>query len=999
MNALRYKIVLVLCMLGLYPNLPFGYNPKDKTSTQFKKYTQGATDEIAWIDSVYKTMSLEEKIGQLFMVPAFGREDGGQDIEMQNLITNYHIGGVIFMKGDPSTQVMLANRYQNYAKIPLAIAQDAEWGVAMRLQNVVKFPKNMALGAIRNDSLLYELGTMMGQQCKQVGVQINFAPVVDVNNNPNNPVINDRSFGENKYNVVRKAWMLSKGMIDQHILPCAKHFPGHGDTDKDSHKEMPSILHNRARLDTMELYPFYRLAEYGMPSIMVAHLSVPALDPTPNQPSTLSSKIITDLLRKQMNYDGLVFTDALNMEGVAKYYPSGEVEVKAFKAGNDVLLYSKDVPVAIGKMKQAINSGEIEANRLEESVKRILRAKFRLNLTKRIYAPVGSTIGMLNSAEAQRLKKKLYEAAVTMPKNEGNLIPLGALESMSIAYIQVGGTQGNTFTRTLQKYAGIKVFNLPQNPTTTQINNTIKSLRAYNTVILGMFDVSKKSSENFGISVLVSDMANKIAALSNTKLITCVFGSPYALKNFGREKAVLVGYDDDVDAQQAVASAIFGGLTIDGSLPVTASPQFKEGMGEIVPYITRFGFALPEEMGMSSYVLNKIDSLAKSVVQMRIVPGFAVAVLRGDKIVWEKGYGKTDFSAAGDSIDPLVHTYDLASVTKICATTLIAMQMYEQGNLDLDRTIGEYLPEFQNSNKSYLTVRELLQHSSGLKAWIPFYLTTYSDPAKTRLRTDLYAFSRSDKFSIEVAPNLFLRSDYKDSIWQVIKNSDLGPRNHLVYSDLSMIILGKIIESQVGTTLEDYACTHFYQPMGMASTSYNPGQKGTAFACPPTEIDDEWRKCVVKGYVHDPAAAILGGVSGNAGLFSSVYDVCKLLYMVKSGGQYGQHVFLEPQTIKKFSSKQVDFSRRGLGFDKPNSDAERSGQVSPYASEQAYGHLGFTGNSVWIDPEYDLVFVFLSNRTYPSAKDKNFNRKHVRREVMDLVYESMLKKNVGKKRI
>lgn len=989
----------LLLGLAFIPRFPLiGVNPTEngEQPVAYQKYSQSA-EESRWVDSVFQTLNTDQQIGQLFMQPVLPQNDAGQDALTQKLISQYHLGGIIFMKGNAEIQVSLVNKYQQLARLPLMVAQDAEWGEAMRLEGVTKFPKNLALGAIQDDSLLYSFGRAIARQCKQVGVQVNFAPVVDVNNNAANPVIGDRSFGENKYNVVRKAWMMSKGMMSENVLPCAKHFPGHGDTDKDSHHELPLIRHSRQRLDTLELYPFYQMVQYGLPSMMIAHLNIPALEPTAGLPSSLSPAIVNDLLRKKMDYDGLVFTDGLNMEGVAKQFGTGEVELRAVKAGVDVLLISKDMPTAFNRLKTALADGEITKERLETSVKRILRAKYRLSLTQRPYTPVGATMGMLNASENLVLKKKLYEAAVTLVKNDNKLVPLDALESLKIACVQIGGTQGGTFVRTLQKYASVKAFYLPTNPTEADLNNTLAALKGYNTVIMGVFGVeNKKPRENYEISANTGILAKRLASAANVKTITALFGTPYALKNFGNEMALFVGYDDDPDMQQATAAAIFGGLTVSGKLPVTASPQFREGMGFEIPYVTRFGFALPEEMNMSRWVLNKIDSVARQVTQMRIVPGFSVVALRGNKIVWEKGYGKTDYSAVADSIDPLRHTYDLASVTKICATTTVAMQLYEQGLLDLDRTVGDYLPDFKYSNKSYITVRELLQHTSGLKAWIPFYLSTFSDAAKTQLRKDLYSTTYSEAYSIEVAPRLYLRTSYRDTIWQAIKYSDLGPKNKLVYSDLSMIILGKIIEKIVGDELDDYVCTHFYQPLGMYQTTYNPAKKGQGEKCPPTEIDNEWRRCVVRGYVHDPAAAIMGGVSGNAGLFSTPYDVVKLLYMIKNGGQYGNRAFLSPETIGRFASKQVSYSKRGLGFDKPNSDPSRSGEVSPYASEQAYGHLGFTGNSVWIDPEYDLVFVFLSNRTYPNSKDKNFNRKHIRREVMDLVYESMMKKYQGR---
>lgn len=953
-----------------------------------QKYISKDLEETAWVDSTLNLMSDDQKIGQLFMIPVDGKENAEQDKTVRNLIEKYSVGGLIFMKGEPVIQVSQVNRYQQVSRIPLMVAQDAEWGVNMRLENTLKFPKNMTLGAIQNDSLLYQMGAIMAQHCRRVGVEVNFAPVVDINNNAANPVINDRSFGENKYNVARKGMMISKGMSDNQVIPCAKHFPGHGDTGTDSHLDLPMIPHSRARMDTMELYPFMRLRDAGIPAMMVAHLSVPSLDATSNLPSTLSSKIVQGVLRDEMHYEGLIFTDAMNMKGVLKYYPTGDAELRAFKAGVDILLMSTDAPKAISTIKNALATGDITKTQLEEKVRRILQSKYRLGLTKVPYSSPYNLFDDLNGESAKFLKKKLYEAAVTLAKNDNNFVPLRNLESLNIAYLQVGGTSANVFGRTLQKYANVRTFYLKSDFSAAEMSATLVSLKSYNTIIIGNFGMNKKPSDNFGINLNTASLSRTLTQQGKNTILA-IFGSPYALKNFGSETSVLVGYEDEPDAQQAVASAIFGGLIVDGKLPVTASPQFKEGQGFVIPEIIRFGLSLPEEQGMRSASLNKIDSIVNSYIRMRAIPGAAVAVMKGKHIVYEKGFGKMDYGVASDSIDPLNAMYDIASMTKITATIASSMRLYEQGILNLDGTVGQYIPEFQGTNKSSITVRELMQHTAGLKAWIPFYKETFADKGQTQLRKDIYSNTYSTDYNIEVAPQLYMNQNYVETMWNEIKYSEMGTRGKMVYSDLSMIILARIIQNLTGSSVEDYACDNFYTSMGMNSTMFNPGKKGYAYRCVPTELDDNWRHCVVQGYVHDYAAAMFGGVSGHAGLFSNVYDLCKMYGMVKNGGTYGGRYYFSPETVGYFTRKQIAGSRRGLGWDKPNSDPDKPDPASPKASDDTYGHTGFTGTCVWVDPKYDIVFIFLANRTYPDQNNKMFNKRAVRKIVMDKVYESM----------
>ena len=976
MHCSYSRFLSCFCLLTLFS---FSFGQTKYISSQQEK----------WVDSVLNELSLPEKIGQLFMVTTYSNQKEEDYRYIERLIRQQHLGGLIFMQGDPSTQIRLINRYQSKSKIPLLISQDAEWGLGMRLKNTRSYPKNMTLGAIRNDSLLYDMGRLMGAELKRTGVQVNFAPVVDVNNNANNPVINYRSFGENRFKVTRKGVMITRGMQDMGIIACAKHFPGHGDTDADSHYGLPLIPHSLKRLDSLELYPFTRLMQAGVQSVMVAHLYIPALDSTADLASSLSPRIIQDLLRKKMKYDGLVFTDALNMQGVTKYYEPGEVSFKALMAGNDMLLSPNNVPKAVSYIQNAIQQGELSETDIETHVKRILKAKYQTGLHRRKPLSQNNLQKDLWSDEAKILIKRLYESSMTIVKNDDRLLPLDRLEQKNIAYVQIGGSSVNSFAETLKKYAKITPFFLRKGFSQEEKTSLIRRLSGYNMIIIGIRGMSSRAASNFGIKANTKDLCKELAELNKQTILT-LFGSPYALKFFGQEDAILLAYEETKDASQAAAAAIFGGIKVNGRLPVSASTQFPEGTGFITNRLTRFGFAFPEEKGMDSKTLDKIDSIATHYIRRKAMPGCQILVLRGKEIVYEKSFGKTHYGGSGEKIDPNMHIYDLASLTKVAATTMSVMKLVEDGKLKLDVPISNYLPDLKGTNKAKLTIRRLLQHNSGLPGWASLYTETFSNPKKRTLDSRFFSYQRTRSYGQQIAPLLFATEKLEPWTWEQIKNLEVRNTRAVRYSDIGMIILGRIVEQIVGMGLEDYTQQNFYRRLGMSQTHFNPSQRGLEKFCPPTERDTYWRKAVIQGFVHDPTAAMLGGVAGHAGLFSNMYDLTKLMLMVKEGGQFGGDTYFSPQTIRTFTSKQLSYSRKGLGWDKPEGRPNRSTPVSDYTSLRSYGHTGFTGTCFWVDPKYDLIYIFLSNRTYPYAKhNRLLIRENVRIKIMDQIYKSI----------
>ncbi len=982
---LRLRKVLTMGLAILLPTLAlafpnFFFKAIGRDDNDLKKHRIGI-----WAENKLDSMTLEEKVGQLFMVAAYSNKDEYHFAQIERLIRKEKIGGLIFMQGGPGRQVNLINRYQKASEIPLLMATDAEWGLSMRLDSTIRFPKNMTLGAIRDSMPIFELGLEIGRQCRAVGIQVNFAPVVDVNNNPRNPVINDRSFGENPRNVAIKGLHYIKGMEYANCIGTAKHFPGHGDTDTDSHLDLPIIEHGRGRLDSVELYPFRFMFENDIPGVMVAHLYIPVLDNTKNLASTLSPKVVNGLLREEMGFKGLIFTDALGMKGVTKFWADGETDLKAFKAGNDVLLFTKDVPKAKELILKSIQSGEVSEKELDRRVLKILIAKewTGLHLQKLSNKP---DIESLNSPGAVALRKRLYQAAITSVKNEGDILPLRSLENRKIAVVEIGSIDRKPFYGTLEKYGQVTHFSLPKVASSGQQENLLRRLSDYNTVIIGIDGMSKWASKNFGISTSTTGFLESLKSLG-PDVVTVLFGSPYALTYFGQSSdAILVAYENQDAAKVAGAEAIFGAIPVDGILPVTASEQFPEGRSITWEALPRFRFSAPEDAGMNGSVLEGIDDIAYEAVNSGATPGCAVLVMRNNQVVFEKTYGKTEYNG-GKPIDPINTVWDLASVTKIAATTISAMKLVSEGLIDLDEHVSAYIKDFRERGLTHIKVRNLLRHDAGFKSWIPFYQSTLDSAGA--LNEDIYNNDSTGYYCVKVVDNLWMCRDYQDSMWVKIVGSDVRTDNRVRYSDLSMMVMQKIIESVTGVGLDEYVDSVFYRPMGMNNTAFVAGDRLFGKTFPPTEEDKYWRNKKIQGYVHDQASAMLGGVSGHAGLFSNMYDLAKLLLMVENGGRYGDLEFFPRSIVDQFTKQQRTDSRKGLGWDKAEMREGKSNPCSDYASQYTFGHTGFTGIGAWVDPQYHLVYIFLSNRTYPSAENKKLQRQNIRSRIQDVIYKSI----------
>jgi len=962
----------ILLFISSYLSGQTSTNPLQTTDAEAQK---------KWVDSIYNSMTLKERVGQLYMVQVMSNQNSVIKDRVIKLVRDHHIGGIIYSNGGPKRQARLNNELQVISKLPMLIGMDAEWGLSMRLDSTYAFPYNMALGAIQNDTLVEQTGRQIGEHCKRLGVHFNFAPVVDINTNPKNPIIGNRSFGEDRDNVTKKALAFMKGMQSAGVLANAKHFPGHGDTDSDSHLTLPTINFDEKRIDSVELYPYKKLIKKGLSSVMVAHLNVPSLEDRDGYPSSLSKHIVTDILKDSLGFEGLIFTDALTMKGAADFSDTGDIDLAAFKAGNDVMLMSEDVEIGIDKIMNAFTNGEITEARLAHSVKKILMAKYKVGLHN--YTPIGlyNLDNDLNRLKDDILYEALLENAITVVENKNNLVPLTRLETKTMAYVALGDDDGSHFYSTLKKYTKIHKI------TADKLDVLITKLQSYNTVVVGFHrsDENPWKSHKFSNKELV--WLHEIAKTHN--VILDVFVKPYALndlKSIDNIESIIVSYQNSKIAQEKSAQIIFGAVPSKGKLPVSIGSFFKAGDGLQINSLERLGYTTPERVGMSSEKLKRVDSIAKVAVDSMMTPGIQLLIARKGKVIYNKSFGKHTYKGSEKvSFDDI---YDVASLTKILATLPLLMEIEEKGLVSLNSTLSDILPEYEGSNKAGITIKQMLSHYARLRPWEPFYYHTL-DTVTNRPSGKYYRTKKTKGFEVEVAKNLYLRTDYQDSIPKIIKDSELLDRLRYRYSDFPYYILKKFIEQHYDKTLDELVQTHFYQSLGANYTMYNPYRKISNKHIVPTEVDTYYRYQKVHGYVHDMGAAMQNGVGGHAGVFSNANDVAKIMQMYLQKGFYGGKRYLSPETVNKFNTCYFceNDNRRGVGFDKPQLGDE--GPTCGCISMTSFGHSGFTGTYTWADPEEEIVYVFLANRTYPNAGKNLLLRENIRTEIQRFIYEAI----------
>ncbi|MCY7352402.1 MAG: serine hydrolase [Cytophagaceae bacterium] len=975
--AKRYLPLVTLCLF--YP-LFFTANAQ----TPFA----GANQK--WVDSVFTRLTLDEKIGQLLMPRGNFTNVPYEREKLLSWVREYKVGGFVFFANQPTRQSVLINELQAESRIPLLVGMDLEWGLTMRLDSTTRYPYAMTLGATdrADTALIYQMGRQIGRQCRRLGVHVNYAPVVDVNNNPNNPVINFRSFGENKRTVLAAATAYMRGMQAERIITSAKHFPGHGDTDVDSHADLPVINHSRARLDSLELYPFRELIKRGLNGVMIAHLSIPALDPTPNLPTTLSRPVVTDLLRGELGFRGLVFTDAMEMQGVTKYFPNGEAQVRALMAGNDLLETFTDVPGTFNAIKYALAEGRITMAELDDKVRRILTAKAWAGLDRYQPIPIKNLIEDLNPKGSELLASTLTENALTLLQNRDNRLPIKELGSVKIATLSLGSSSVTAFQQMAANYAPMDHFNLlPTAADSKAVARLKQQLATYDLVLVGIhgLGIRPAATPKPEVVKLITDFS----ALPNA--VYALFGNPYTLNKLTSLEAVpalLVAYQETPVTQELAAQAIFGATGLSGRLPVTVNQRYVLGMGLTTQALNRFKYTLPEEVGIDSKLLAaRLDSIVNQGLTAKAYPGASVLVAKDCKVIFRKTYGKHTY----EGNQPVLETdvYDLASVTKVSTSVLALMKLQDEGKFRLDMTLGELFPAWRKSNKAGLRMIDILTHQSGLKAWIPFWQEARNPNGTWKRRT--FSNKESHRYPVQVADNLFLHRRYYRTIFRQIEESPVKPGQGYVYSDLSYYLYPQIIKRLTGQNWEDWLKQNFYQPLGANSLTYNAYRSVPLTRVVPTEYDSLFRKNLIHGRVHDEGAAMLDGISGHAGLFGTANDLAKLMQMYLNGGTYGGKRYIQESTLKQWTGYPFPVevnARRGIGFDKP--DRKKPGLSGPKsASAASFGHSGYTGTFVWMEPEQQMLYIFLANRVYPTRNNSKISQLDIRTQFGEMIYEAI----------
>jgi beta-glucosidase-like glycosyl hydrolase/CubicO group peptidase (beta-lactamase class C family) len=974
------KRALFLCILVVFFT---GFYSK-KRVIPLRQEPEFVSLENRWVDSVFNSLTPQQRLGQLFMVAAWSNKDIKHVREIKDLIVNYNIGGLIWMQGSPVKQGKLANYYQKIAKTPLLYSIDGEWGLAMRLDSTPRYPKQMTLGAIQDDSLIYLMGKQIAHECHRIGLHVNFAPVADVNNNPQNPVIGMRSFGENKYKVAYKAYMYMKGMQDEKVMANGKHFPGHGDTDSDSHKTLPYMGHSRERLDSLELFPFQFLFDKGLASIMVAHLYIPCLDTSKNTACTLSPNVVNDLLKMKMNYKGLIFTDALNMKGVSRFFPPGIVDLKALLAGNDVLLFSENVGKAIDEINKAIKDGRIKQEEIDEHCKKILRAKYWCGLNKSQEVITRNLTKDLNSKESEDLNNKLAEASVTLLKNENNFLPLNHTDSIRIAEVSFGIEEENTLCTTLKEYAYVDHIGLKHDANEKAIQEAFEKIQLADVIVLQLNKATLKADNNYGVGEQTLRLMDSIAKMKPT--ILAMFTNPYLfnkMKGVENYKAVILGYEYMPSLLRASANMVLGVSGASARLPVSTS-LFTAGSGLNVDPVTPTKLKLAQ-VNFLKRKYGVVDSLALWGIKEKAYPGCQVVAIKDGKVIYQKSFGRFTYDPESKPVDNGT-IYDLASVTKIASSALALMKLNSEKKFDYKKTLGDYLPELKGTDKEKMLIEDVLTHQAGLPAWIPFYLKTLDK--KDNYKPGYYSAKQSDHFPTQVAKKLYVVKGFNDSIFNRIVECKTENPGKYLYSDLGYYFMQRIIEQQVQKNQNDYV-KDIYAKMGLDLT-YLPLKYFSLEQIAPTEDDKKFRKQVVQGYVHDPGAALMGGIAGHAGLFGSALDLARLMQMYLNKGEYNGMRILDSNVVKDFSSCHFcPNNRRGLCFEKPETDPKKDSPVTSECSPESFGHSGFTGTFCWADPKNKLVVVFLSNRVYPDAEPNKLAKLGIRGKIHKAFYDAV----------
>lgn len=959
---------LIFTLLTCYISATFGWAQKP---TLFRNVDREAMNH--WTDSVFASLSMDERIGQLFMVIADIKTTDQNVQKLMRYVREAKIGGVLFHKGTPTDQAYLTNKMQKASKVPLFVSLDGEWGLSMRLNGTTRFPKNMMLGAIEDNLLLRRYGEEVARQCKVMGIHINFAPDLDINSNVDNPVIGIRSFGEDGKLVSEKGLAYSGGLEENGILSVAKHFPGHGDTSEDSHETLPLVQHTRARLDSVELVPFKDYIRKGYSGMMTAHLAIPALEKQKGRPASLSKAVVTDLLQKDLGFQGLCFTDALAMKG-ASSKKSDNPCVQALLAGNDILLGPATPISDFAAVKEAIETGVITMASVEARCRKVLQYKYICGLNHYEPIPLKGLDERLNTAHAAWLAAELNAQAITVLKNEENVLPLTNIGKQKVAILSIGSPINDKFSETVNRYVKADRFTVTRTMNATTVQQIYSKLNKYDVILCAVHTVRIPESQAL------------LQLAKQKKLIYSFFTIPYFCKSYKKSilkaKALVMGYEDTPLAQEYAAQVIWGGIAAKGKLPVSIPDLYFAGTG-VYTEKTRLAYHEPEAVGIDPARLEEVTRIAEEGLKNKAYPGCQVLVAKDGVVVYNRAFGYDDDEHK--RAVTMESVYDLASSSKATGTLLAVMKTYDENKFKLDDKVSDYISELKKSDKKDISIKELLFHQSGLVPSIAFYTKAMS---KGKFKSQLVSKTPGENYPLKVANGIYLNSSFQDTVVQMIKTSKLGAKKYR-YSCINFILLKIMSERLMKQPMDVLLQDDFFGPLGAWHTTYNPLQKMDSLQVMPTEKDDVVRHQWIRGYVHDEAAAFQGGVSGNAGLFSNANDLAKVLQLYLNEGEYGGERLLSQSTVRLFTQTKSPTCRRGLGFDKPEVGESNSSPCGSLASASVYGHTGFTGTCFWVDPDKQLIYIFLSNRVCPTRNNGKLSSMNIRTRIQDAIYQSI----------
>lgn len=947
-----------------------------------------------WVDSVYNSLDERQRVAQLMVPNVTPAQGKASEATISKLVKDYQVGGLLFSEGSLNQYAAMTNYAQSLARLPLLMTLDGEWGLSMRVPEAPRFPYNMGLGAIQNDDLLYDYGREMARECRAMGIQVNFAPVLDVNSNPANPVIGYRSFGEDPERVAALGLAYSRGLEDGGVMAVAKHFPGHGDTNVDSHKALPVVNHSRAQLNASDLLPFKKFSDARMGGVMIGHISVPALDAT-GTPASLSEPITTGVLRNEFGFEGLIYTDGLGMKG-ADVAHGKNVCVEALKAGADVLLCPRNTGKDIEAVLKAVNDGELSNSVIEDRCKRVLAYKYALGLTAKPWVDTAAADSVLNNYQADDINRRLADASLTVLSNADNILPLGNLATTSIAVVRIGTDKATEFEKMIQRYAKVDIYD--GNNITA---NELSDINAHDVVIAGVYNDNEASRR-------------ALSKLDGAKsLISVFFMNPYKMakfrKSLGYAKALVLAYDNTLYTQQAAGKGLFGGINVDGRLPVNLNGIAPIGTGVKLSK-TRLGFASLTEAGLDERLDEQIDSLVYQALEDGAFPGCQVLVAKGGNIVFNRNYG--NITKGGPEVTENT-LYDLASVSKTVGTLPGVMKAYDLGLFEMDEPASKIIPGMRTPSKEDVTPRMLLYHETGIAPSLNLFdimidSTSYTGkllsprrdrlhPIKiynnlygqrgVRLRRDITSPHRTDVDTIEAAKGIWIGQACIDTIMGRIYNSQPRSNRNYAYSCLNFSLLMDLEQRVTGQKHDKWVTDSIWGPIGAYGFRYQPTMHDDGREIAYTENDTYLRKQHLHGYVHDELAAFSGGLQGNAGVFGTALDVAKLCQLWLNNGTYGDAHVYTPDTSLLFTTSKSENSRRGLGFDKPDINNLDNSPCCDEAGANVYGHTGYTGTVYWVDPDEDMIYVFLSNRVDPTRD----NSSPVRARVNSLIYKAIKK--------